>query len=110
MTNRTVRALFSLTVVLAFAAAGCVAPTVFRGDAHIQGGAPACDAKCKGWGLEFVGMVAMGDYSDACICRRPGVSASALLDTNGSAAGSAAGVIMQMRIAEEQMQQATMTH
>jgi hypothetical protein len=100
MAKISLRALASLSLFV-LAATGC-APTSFHGDAHVQGGAPACDAKCKGWGLEFVGMVSMGEYSDGCICRRPGLSSAAVLETGGQAAASAAGVIMQMRRIEEQ--------
>lgn len=88
-------------------AAGCA--TSFTGDAHVVGGAAGCEAKCKAWGLEFAGMVAMGEYSDACVCRRPGEK-TALLDDAASAAGSAAGVVMHMRRAEEQRQQTTLIH
>ena len=92
---------------LLFAATGCA--TSFTGNPHIAGGPAGCEAKCKGWGLEFVGMVAMGEYSDACVCKRPGAQTS-MLDTTGGAAGSAAGVIMQMRRAEEEQRQASMYH
>jgi hypothetical protein len=90
---------------LMFVATGCA--TAFTGEAHVPGGPAGCDARCKGWGLEFVGMVAMGEYSDACVCRRPGAQ-TALLDTATSAAGGAAGVVMQMRRAEQR--QASMHH
>jgi hypothetical protein len=100
MAKISVRAFASLSL-LALVAAGCM-PTSFHGDAHVQGGAAACEAKCKGWGLEFIGMVSMGEYSDGCICRRPGVPAAAVLESGGQAAASAAGVIMQMQRIEEQ--------
>ena len=85
--------------------AGCA--TSFTGNAHVAGGAPGCEAKCKSWGLELAGMVAMGEYSDACICRRPGEK-TALVEGAASAAGSVAGVVMEMRRAEEQRQQSTL--
>jgi hypothetical protein len=91
--------------VLMLMGAGCA--TSFTGGAHVSGGAAGCEAKCKTWGLELAGMVAMGEYSDACICRRPGEK-GALLDNGASAAGSAAGVVMQMRRAEEERQHATL--
>jgi hypothetical protein len=87
--------------------AGCA--TSFTGNAHVSGGAPGCEAKCKSWGLELAGMVAMGEYSDACICRRPGEK-TALLDDAAGAAGSAAGVVMEMRRAEQERQQSTLIH
>jgi hypothetical protein len=41
-------------------------------------------------------MVAMGEYSDACICRVPG-KAVALQDAAGAVSAGTAGVWMQMR-------------
>ena len=89
--------------LLALVSAGCTT-TSFSGDAHVKGGAPACEAKCKGWGLEFVGMVAMGEYSDGCICKRPGTPTAAALDMTGGAATATAAVVTQMRREEEQRQ------
>jgi hypothetical protein len=88
-------------------AVGCA--TSFTGNAHVSGGAPGCEAKCKAWGLELAGMVAMGEYSDACICRRVGEK-TALLETGAAAAGNAAAVVMEMRRAEEERQQSTLIH
>jgi hypothetical protein len=87
-------------------AAGCA--TSFSGDAHVAGGVAGCEAKCKAWGLEFAGMVAMGEYSDACICRRPGEKT--LLGDAASAAGSVAGTVMHMERAEDQRQHETLIH
>jgi hypothetical protein len=97
-------ALRLLVATMILSAAGCA--TQFTGESHVPGGPAGCEAKCKSWGLDFVGMVAMGEYSDACICRRPGAQ-SALLE-NGGEAGGAAGVVMQMRRAEQQRAQASM--
>lgn len=58
--------------------------------------------------MSLVGMVAMGEYSDACICKAPGGGTAAIdadtdmiLGSASTAAGSA-GVIMQMRRAAQQ--------
>jgi hypothetical protein len=100
------RFLFTAAVSMVMAA-GCA--TSFTGNAHVTGGVAGCEAKCKTWGLELAGMVAMGEYSDACICRRPGEK-TALVDDAASAAGSAAGVVMEMKRAEDERQQSTLIH
>lgn len=77
---------------------GCA--TSFTGSAYVSDGVDGCTEKCKGWGLEFAGMVALGEYSDACICQKPGkkVSKQAV-----AAAGAAAvGVVVREREREEQ--------
>ncbi len=71
--------------------AGCA--TSFTGEAHVEGGPSGCVEKCKQWGQELVGMVAMGEYSDACICRVPGKNVAA--GDAAAVAGGAAGVFMQ---------------
>lgn len=79
--------------------AGCA--TAFTGSAYVDGGAAGCRAKCTEWDLEFGGMVAMGEYSDACLCvprekaKKPDAVRSA-----ASAAGSAVGVVLQTRESE----------
>ena len=95
------------TAVLVMMAAGCA--TSFTGNAHVNGGVAGCEAKCKAWGLDLAGMVAMGEYSDACICRRPGEK-TALVDDAASAAGTMAGVMMEMTRAEQERQQSTLIH
>jgi hypothetical protein len=74
--------------------AGCA--TSFTGNAHIT--KPYCQNFCKTNGLNFTGMVALGEYSSGCIC-----SASAHGTAANEAAGSAAaavGVVTQMRNAQ----------
>lgn len=73
--------------------AGCA--TSFTGSAHIEGGPGACMSKCTAWGLEFAGMVAMGEYSDACVCNQPGKTIAPI--KSAAAVGSAVGVVMQER-------------
>ncbi len=89
------------SVVIALGLGGCA--TSFTGEAHIEGPS-ACQKKCATWGLDFAGMVAMGEYSDACICHVHGQQASRTRDMEDAAAvaGGAAGVVMQMRRAEQQ--------
>jgi hypothetical protein len=89
--------------ILAFLLLTCGCATNFTGSAHIS--KKDCTEKCSSWGMTLVGMVAMGDYSDACVCKNAGTNAQS--DTNGeflmsSAATSAgaAGVLMQRRKAE----------
>lgn len=77
---------------------GCA--TSFHGDAHVEEGPAGCEKKCSEWNEEFVGMVAMGEYSDACICRVRGKQISQA-DVAG-VGGAAAGVAMQMERAREQ--------
>jgi hypothetical protein len=91
-------------VAMALALGGCA--TSFTGDAHVEDGPAGCEKKCAGWGEEFVGMVAMGEYSDACVCRVRGKQVSAADAT--SVAGAAAGVVLQMRAAQQQ--RAAMMH
>ena len=93
-------------LVLGFVLPACA--TAFTGSAHVENGRQGCEAKCKGQGMELVGMVYMGEYSDACVCAEPGQSASSggtLVATAGAVAGGSAGVVMQMREQEAQQQQ-----
>jgi hypothetical protein len=79
--------------------------TSFTGSAHVENGRQGCEAKCKGQGMELVGMVYMGEYSDACVCAVPGQTGSMQklrIASAGAVAAGAAGVVMQMRRQEEQ--------
>jgi hypothetical protein len=81
-------------LLAALAFSGCSTTTTFLGSAHVT--RDLCLQKCKGWGMTLVGMVAIGEYSDACVCRfqnHNGTSASItdedlLLSTATSAAAS----------------------
>ena len=79
---------------------GCA--TSFVGSAYVESGRSGCDAKCKAAGFECVGMVYMGEYSDACVCGAPGRAAAAPSLGLASVAAGAAGVVMQMRRQQEQ--------
>jgi hypothetical protein len=85
---------FVIALVSATMALGCA--TAFTGEAHVEGGPKGCAAKCSAWGQEFVGMIAMGEYSDACVCRVPGKQV-AIAEIAGAVGGGAAGVVMQTR-------------
>jgi len=91
-------------LALFVASLGCA--TAFMGSAHVERGMQGCQAKCTAWGLNLSGMVAMGEYSDACICTVPGQAATAAAQAGGAVAGGAAGVIMQMQQAQQAQQQA----
>jgi len=87
---------------------GC--QTTFTGDPHIDPG--QCQAKCQENHLQMAGMVYMGEYSSACLCEvpkppqgAPGSAVSTLLLGDAGAGGAAAGVIMQMRRAQERRNQ-----
>jgi hypothetical protein len=93
------RRMIGLALVLGLA--GCA--TSFTGEAHVEGGPAGCQKKCEGWGMDFAGMVALGEYSDACVCHVRGKQASASDSSDIAAiAGGAAGVVMQTRRAQEQ--------
>jgi hypothetical protein len=84
--------------------AGCVTTTNFMGKAKIEGGVSECEAKCKKWGMELVGMVALGEYTDGCICKKKepqlsmqDVGESVILSSAGSGGGVAAVIEAQSK-------------
>jgi hypothetical protein len=54
----------------------CACTTRFYGDPKIEGGPLGCVTKCGQWNMDLAGMVAMGEYSEACICQVRGKQAS----------------------------------
>jgi len=58
-----------LLVVASLLLASCA--TTFTGSSTVKDGPKGCKAKCEQWGMELVGMVAMGEYSDGCVCQVP---------------------------------------
>ena len=66
---------------------GCA--TSFSGSAHVT--PQECQAKCESWGMTLDGMVAMGEYSDACVCGKNGRTTKVAPVDAG-----AVGVILQM--------------
>lgn len=78
-------------VASAFALLSCA--TTFNGSSKVPNGAAGCKAICSSYGMELTGMVALGEYSDGCICEIPGKRAS----PSGAVAAVAESVIMQER-------------
>jgi hypothetical protein len=87
--------------------AGCA--TSFTGSPHVENGRSGCETKCRGQGMEIVGMVYMGEYSSACVCSVPGHQASRgqLLGPAGAVAGGVAGVEMQRQANQRHQQHGT---
>jgi len=87
-----------IIISLAFAGLSTTAcATSFTGSAHVEEGRTGCEAKCQGQGMELVGMVYMGEYSDGCVCAVPGQSAAMVQQLQASATliAGTAGVAMQ---------------
>lgn len=84
--------------------------TRFTGDAHLS--KKGCAQKCESWDMTVAGMVAMGEYSTACVCAPKKATQSQIVSLlNTSAVGSAAsGVIMQMESEEQAQNSAMMMH
>lgn len=77
---------------------GCA--TSFTGSAKLDG-PQDCRKICDGWGMDLAGMVAMGEYTNGCVCKVKGgqlslngVADTMLMSSTASAGGSAA-VYMQ---------------
>jgi hypothetical protein len=72
--------------------------TSFHGDAHID--RAQCQKNCEKWQMDLAGMVAMGEYSDGCICRvrnekRAEIDLD-LLEGGASIGSGTVGVMAQM--------------
>lgn len=85
---------------------GCA--TSFKGEAHIT--PVQCVAKCQSWGMEIDSMVAIGEYSSACVCKPKFKSTNSSSSSSSSPAASAVGVIEQMRQMQRLSAQAVMTY
>jgi hypothetical protein len=55
--------------IVLLGAVGCSWPTEFTGEPKVAGGPAGCARKCAAWNMDLAGMVAMGEFSDGCICR-----------------------------------------
>jgi hypothetical protein len=77
-------------VLPVFAMLSCA--TTFSGSAKVPNGVEGCKARCSSYGMELIGMVALGDYSDGCICEVPGRRAAV---SGGVASGAAAAAVME---------------
>jgi hypothetical protein len=84
----------AMLMVAASVCAGCA--TAFTGSAFVEDGRGGCETKCKAQGMAMVGMVYMGEYSDACVCALPGQGATVQRGL-GAVAGGASGVVLQAR-------------
>jgi hypothetical protein len=96
---------------------GCAKPmTTFEGSPKVEHGRAGCEKKCAGQGLQFTGMVFVGEYSDACVCQVPGASAPssggeepapapAPAASSGAAGPAVAAVVTAKRVADEQAAQ-----
>ena len=87
-------------VAMLVSVTGCA--TSFTGSSKVDG-PKQCRMVCDNWGMDLAGMVAMGEYTNGCICKVKGERlslngiGSATLMSSAGAAGGTAGVIMQER-------------
>jgi len=85
-------------LVLCVCVSGCA--TSFTGSAKVDG-PKDCRTVCDGWGMDLAGMVAMGEYTNGCICRVKGEQlsmkaiGSSLMSSAAGASGGSAAVYMQ---------------
>lgn len=74
--KKTSLTVLALLIMSSFSFSGCT--TTFYGASRVKNGPQGCMEKCSAWNLNFDGMVAMGEYSDACICGvKPGATTKA---------------------------------
>ena len=73
--------LLLISILATLAVAGC---SSFTGATHVPKGAEGYRANCQKLGLDFAGMVLMGNYTDGCICHERGQQVS-LTDVSGAA-------------------------
>ncbi len=98
---RALRTSIMLPFLFAFLVTGCA--TSFSGSAHIN--LDQCQAKCSKWNMIVTGMVAMGEYSTACVCQPPtGPKTSSPAASVSGVTGASAGVMMQMQRMRRQQQ------
>ena len=63
-------------LLVALTLIACACTTTFYGDPKVREGPSGCEAICTAWNMELVGMVALGEYSDGCICQKKGSEVS----------------------------------
>ena len=87
-----------ITLTLTLSLIGCSSPTKFSGDAKIDGGPAQCEKICGNWSMELAGMVALGEYTNGCICKKRGANLSMVEAVNPILMSSvgAGGVIGKM--------------
>jgi hypothetical protein len=84
------RHVFVVPVLAMFSCA--TSETYFRGAAKIPNGAAGCQERCSSYGMELTGMVALGNYSDGCICE---VSGRRSASSAAAGSGVAAAAVME---------------
>ena len=90
----------ALVLMMAFCAGGCA--TSFSGSAKVDGPGE-CRKICNKWGMDLAGMMAMGGYTDGCICKVKGEQLSVnemgrtVLLSSAGLAGGMIGVFQQMQ-------------
>ena len=89
-------------VAALFGLCSCVFPTNFTGAAKVPKGAEGCRAICSSYGMDLTGMVALGEYSDGCICEVPGRGKTT---SSGAAAAAGAAAATMTAIARERQSQ-----
>lgn len=98
---------FIFFISLGFLVSSCASKTDFYGEAKLEGGPKQCQNICSGWNMNLSGMVAMGEYTNGCICTVKGASnisvndVGAAIMSTGMSAGAAAGVAGQMKREQE---------
>ncbi len=75
--------------------AGCA--TQFTGDPKVPNGPHGCMSICQSWGMQLVGMIQMGEYSDGCICQVPAAAPGTAVGSIAAAGPAVTGVVMQAR-------------
>ena len=90
-------------VLLTMVLFGSSCATYFVRSAMVKDGAAGCKVQCQVLGMELVGMVVMGEYSDGCICQVPGKKVDV---PQAAAAGVEAAIVgvslQQQRAAQKQ--------
>jgi len=82
----------ALAPLFLIASFSCVHTTDFYGSAKVPNGAEGCRSTCTSYGMELAGMVALGQYSDGCICEVPGKRVSRGAATVGASAAVMAAI------------------
>jgi hypothetical protein len=95
--------MIGVTFVLA---GGCASPW------KISGGPPECMQMCRGWNMELVGMVGVGNQdpsgagATACVCEIASKQGAVRTGSSGVASSSSA-VIVAIQESEQQAQRST---
>ena len=88
-------------ILLMLLSTGCV--TQFHGKAKIVGDRQQCEEICAQWEMELAGMVALGEYTDSCICKEKDKTLSVndigktAISVATSAGAGTVGTVMQRR-------------